>query len=453
MAAKVREWATWVAAREIWLLVVGAALATFTTRWALWGLGLIALLCLGRWIGNGRLTVPTPLDWPMCLILLMVPVTFYATTDIHATFVGVSRLLAGSGLTYGLINWSQSKSRISLVVLGLASLGLALALAAPVTVGWFSGVKSFLIPARIYELLPTLVSDTIHPNMMAGALVMLLPFPLATLFLSSPSALPPIAGAVPIEIARRMDKHWLRWVLCVFSVLLMSGVLVLTKSRGGWIAGAIAIFLVLVRRQRRLLWLIPVGLLGVGLLAWRGDLPALLDVISTSGAISGWAGRLEIWSRAVYMIRDFPFTGVGVGTFQPVANVLYPFLLIGPGPETRHAHNLLLQVGVDLGLPGLTAFLAILLLTLWCAHDSARFYARAGDKSLAAVAWASLTSLVAMLAHGMLDAATWITGRSAFIPWVVIGLVVGLYRVAEETEGRREKRGNDSANEGASGSL
>jgi putative inorganic carbon (HCO3(-)) transporter len=437
MVVKVREWATWVVAREIWPMVVGVALATFMVRWALWGLGLIALLWLVRWIGRGQLTVPTPLDWPMCLMLLMVPVTFYATTDTHTTFVGVSRLLAGLGLTYGLTNWARCRSRISLVVLGLTSLGLALALAAPVTVGWFSGVKSLLIPGRIYELLPTLVSDTVHPNMMAGALVMLLPFPLATLLLSSPSALPRIAGAGSAAIARGVDKLWFRWVLYVLAALLMFGALVLTKSRGGWIAGATGLFLVLVRRQQRLLiWLIPVGLLGMGLLVWQGDLPALLDMISASGAISGWAGRVEIWSRAVHMIRDFPFTGVGVGTFQPVANVLYPFLLIEPGPETYHAHNLLLQVGVDLGLPGLVAYLAILLLALWCALDSARFYHQAGEEALAAVAWASLTSLVAMLVHGVLDAPTWITGRGAFVPWAVIGLAVGLHEVAGDMRRR-----------------
>ena len=39
-----RTSAIWIADHEIWPLAVGVALATFTTRWAAWGLGLIALL-------------------------------------------------------------------------------------------------------------------------------------------------------------------------------------------------------------------------------------------------------------------------------------------------------------------------------------------------------------------------------------------------------------------------
>lgn len=442
MQTRLRSWATWCADREVWPLAVGVAIATFTTRWAPWGLGLIAALWLVRWLGRGRLTVRTPLEWPVCLLLLMVPVTFYATTDPQVTFATVSRLLAGLALVYGLTNWARRASHISLLALGLTGVGLGLSLVAPVTVGWFSRVKLFVIPTRVYEVLPTLVSDTIHPNMMAGALAMLLPFPLAILLLSSPDALPSVAGTVPVIVARLLDGRWFRRLWCGVATLLMLAVLVLTKSRGGWMAGVVALFIILVRRQRYFLWLIPVALLGVGVLAWQGQLPVLFDVIGSSGAISGWEGRVEVWSRALYMIQDFPFTGIGVGTFQPVANILYPFFLAGPDAEIPHAHNLLLQVGVDLGIPGLVSFLAILLLALWSAFGSARFYRRVGDGALAAVAWAGLASLVGMLVHGMLDATTWIIGRGAFVPWAVIGMLIALNGRPGPESGGAEEQGS-----------
>ena len=47
---------------------------------------------------------------------------------------------------------------------------------------------------------------------------------------------------------------------------------------------------------------------------------------------SAWM-RLEIWSRAIYMLQDFPFTGIGMGAFRQVANLLYPFFLAGPDAE------------------------------------------------------------------------------------------------------------------------
>jgi putative inorganic carbon (HCO3(-)) transporter len=426
MWLRVKSAAAWLSDYELWPLAFGVALATFTQRWAAWGLGLVAALWLVRWVGRGHLTVRTPLEWPVTLLLLTVPATFYATTDARVTFTCVSRMLAGLALVYGLANYVRRGAHVSLVILGLTGVGLALVLVSPVTVGWFSDAKSFLIPSRVYAALPTLVGDTIHPNMMAGALVLLLPFPLALLSLDSSVPLPSVAGAVPPFAVRLLDTRWLRRLWGAVMALLMLAVLLLTKSRGGWIAGAVVIFLFLVRRWRYFLALIPVMVLGVGLLAWRGDLTILLDGISTGGAVSGWEGRIEIWSRALYMIQDFPFTGIGMGTFSDVANALYPFFLAGPDADVPHAHNLFLQVAVDLGYPGLIAFVSILLLSIWCAIQSVGFYDRRQDRAMSAVAWAGLASLAGMLVHGSVDATTWAIGRGAFVPWAVIGTLIAL---------------------------
>ena len=44
---------------------------------------------------------------------------------------------------------------------------------------------------------------------------------------------------------------------------------------------------------------------------------------------------IEIWSRALYALQDFPFTGVGLGAFRRVVNVLYPLFLVPPGRGHR----------------------------------------------------------------------------------------------------------------------
>jgi len=416
-----------MADRELFPLSLGVALATFTTHWAVWGLGLMGVLWLLRWLGRGRLTVCTPVDWPVYLLLLMIPVTFYATADRLSTFAAISRLLAGLALVYGMANWAKSSAHVTLMAFGLVWVGLGLALIAPVSVGWFSNVKLFVIPARVYSLFPTLTSNTIHPNMMAGVLVMLLPFPLVLLLLDLSDSLPSVVGTVPGIVARMLDRHWFRRLSCGVAILLMLTVLVLTKSRGGWIAGGVALFLILVhRRWRYFLWLIPIVLVGMSVFIWHGDLPMLLDRISSSGAISGWEVRVEIWNRALYMIQDFPFTGIGAGTFDTVANVLYPFFLAGSNAQVGHAHNLLLQIAVDLGLPGLIACLSILIIASCGALDSVQFYRRADNKALETLAWAGIASLTGMLVHGTLDATTWIIGRGAFAPFAVIGMLMAL---------------------------
>jgi len=414
-----------MAYHEVWPLALGAALATFTTRWAWAGLGLIAFLWLMRWLARGQPTMRTPLDWPVCLLLLMAGVTFLVTPDTHATFAAVSRLLAGLALVYGLANWARRGSHITLLTLGLAGVGAGLALLAPFTVRWISRSKA-LIPPHIYGRLPTLVQDTIHPNMMAGVVVMLLPFPVAVLLLRPREALPSTKGTVPDFLARLLDQRWFRKLWSGAAALLMLAVLTLTQSRGGWLAGAVALIVVLANRRRRFLWLIPVALLGAIVLLHQTGMSALLDSGGASSLTSSWEGRLALWTRTIYIMEDFPLTGIGAGTFVSIVNLLYPLPLVAPDPEVTHAHNLVLQVGVDLGLPGLVAFLAILGLTFWSGLASARYYARAGEAALATAAWAGLASLVGMLVHGMVDATTWITGRGAFVPFAVIGTLIAL---------------------------
>jgi putative inorganic carbon (HCO3(-)) transporter len=70
--------------------------------------------------------------------------------------------------------------------------------------------------------------------------------------------------------------------------------------------------------------------------------------------------RVEIWSRALYAIQDFPFTGCGLGAFRRVVPILYPFFTVPPDTDIAHAHNIFLQTALDLGIPGLVAYLALL---------------------------------------------------------------------------------------------
>jgi putative inorganic carbon (HCO3(-)) transporter len=111
--------------------------------------------------------------------------------------------------------------------------------------------------------------------------------------------------------------------------------------------------------DRRAIWgIIPVGLL-FGLLLATGRGLQFLEAASSSGELA-LVGRVEAWQRAIYMIQDFPFTGIGIGTFDPVADALYPLFLVSPDLDVAHAHNNLLEVGVDLGIPGLVAYVALL---------------------------------------------------------------------------------------------
>jgi putative inorganic carbon (HCO3(-)) transporter len=301
---------------------------------------------------------------------------------------------------------------------------------------------------------------------MAGALVTLLPCSLALAL--TPGLLPSFASALSNErvlsversrgrrmqqpLARRlaaklpigaaMDHRWVQRLWFASSTLAIGTVLVLTKSRGAWLAAGAAFLVLLAYRWRWVLWALPVPAVGAGLtLWWFGGVQPFLNAIAPgSGLYEQWLGRVELWSRALYAIQDFAYTGAGAGTFAYVTDVLYPLLLKGPNAGIPHAHNLFLQVAFDLGLPGLIAFLALLMLALWCAWDGARSFQDAGERALSALSWAGLASLVAVLVHGAVDATTWIVSRGAFVPWAVIGTILALHRAARTTVPVREEK-------------
>ena len=209
-------------------------------------------------------------------------------------------------------------------------MGLALAALAPFIGG--APAAGRFIPATITGALAHL-SDAVNPNIMAGTLAMLAPLALAWLLF------------VP-------GRLWGR-ILAAAALLGMAGVIALSQSRGAWIALACAVLL-LVTLRWRWGWLAALAAIaGAALVIWRIGPQQAAEMVVASKALSGADQRIEIWSRAIYMLQDFPFTGIGMGSFRQVANLLYPFFLAGPDAEIPHAHNIFLQVGVDLDLPGL----------------------------------------------------------------------------------------------------
>jgi putative inorganic carbon (HCO3(-)) transporter len=198
----------------------------------------------------------------------------------------------------------------------------------------------------------------------------------------------------------------------------MGIVIFLTASRGAWLAVSAAVVLMGMLRWRRgwLVLVMAAAVAGAGLV-WVGP-GRVAEMVATSPTLGGLDGRIEVWLRAVWMIQDFPLTGVGMGAFGPVADALYPFFLFQPG-SIPHAHNLYLQIAVDLGLPGLTAWLVIFTVMCGMAYQSFRAGIRLKDGWTAGLGAGLLCSQAALGIHGCLDAVTWGAVRTAPLVWIL----------------------------------
>jgi len=200
------------------------------------------------------------------------------------------------------------------------------------------------------------------------------------------------------------------------------GILILTQSRGGYLAAVAALGVVFLLRWPRLLYAVPLAVVGVGVLIWRLGALEILEQLSRDGALGGWAGRLDIWTHSATALSDFVFTGIGIGAFTTVLPLLYPLQVRIEG--FPHAHNLLLQIGLDLGLPGLIAYIALLLVLVVMLFLLLRN--RRDDPLRWTLAAGAAGGLTAMLVHGLLDAVTWGT-KLAFVPWVLFALITLLH--------------------------
>jgi putative inorganic carbon (HCO3(-)) transporter len=406
-----------LAAIEFWAVALAVAASMLNARLAAPAVGAAIFFWAARGLKNGswrKITRRTPADWAVlallgCLLISWRVSAFPGLSDPQAL-----RLLEGAALCYAAVNWASTFTRLRALASAVILSGAGLALMAPFSVSW-AGDKVALIPEAIYQRFTVLVADSVHPNVLAGNLAMLLPVGLGLLWFGG----------------RRLAWFPRAWVS--LATLGMAAILLLTESRGAWAALLAAALLLAALRWRWGWLLLPLAAAaGAALLIYLGP-GRVLDLLASSGMVSSLDGRLEIWSRAIYMIQDFPFSGIGLGSFGVVADRMYPFFAYAPN-TVEHAHNLFLQVAVDLGMPGLIAWLAIVGTVTLSAWQLYRRGQQVGDGWAAGLGAGILGSQAALAVHGLFDAVTWGMVRPAPLVWLVWGLALAGWQLAR---GRR----------------
>jgi len=374
-------------------------------------LGLLALGWVWRRWRLGKWLAPTPIDIPLFfLFLVMLPVALWAAPpslrlmySIPKTYVLLwSLALFAVVVTHG----RRGQGYRDLFAAGFILAGAAAAVVSALGVRFPAKVP---LLAQLQTLLPAEQLLTlqgaeagINANQAAGSLLYVLP----------------LAPALILGLGVR--RRWLQALLILAATLFMALVFLAAQSRfslAGMAAALLFLFLFPTRGGR---WLL--ALAGVGMVMVLPYIPwtQLFDIAQESEALGAitLSGRQEIWSRALYGIQDFSFTGMGLGTFRQIVHLLYPLFTISPATDIAHAHNFFLQTALDFGLPGLIALLAILLLAVRQALHLWRSPA-AGDRFLAL---GGLAALLGSSLYGLGDAVA-MGARPHFLFWYLLALI------------------------------
>jgi putative inorganic carbon (HCO3(-)) transporter len=425
-----------------WILLLFVSLPLLFPR-PMWAPVLLTLpLMWGlRWWRTGSPIPTTPLNVGLLVLALMLLASLWATFSITFSLDKISGLLFSLAVFF-VVTWEAGGHLSKSLVVFLAG-GLAIACLGLVSTDWPSKIPYL---SRLTGQLPAWIKSLpsapngVHPNELGGVLILFLPM---TVVLA-------VHGTVPIRVRRWTGRLGMGLV-----ALFTAAVTLLTQSRSallGLLVG-LALLIVMTGRRARFAFAILV-ILGAVTAAWIGPAriisPPAPHTDSPVGEITP-ASRIEIWSRAVYGLEDFSIIGMGMGTFRRVAPVLYPLFTISPDKDIAHAHNIFLQTGLDLGLPGLIAYLSlwlgafVMLIGIYRHSDSAPIALGLSGQ------WIALGLAGGLLAHlifSITDAVA-LGARPGFIWWYMLGLVVGLYKL-QETGGAQvqvvgnkgEERGN-----------
>lgn len=256
--------------------------------------------------------------------------------------------------------------------------------------------------------------------------------------LNNPNALGGYLGTLfPIALAvLLLGKIRWYWRAALAALLALMGLVMLwAGSRGALmgVAAAAGVMLLLLRRNRLFLILLAVILLlCLGGILYTHEQEALSRYLRIYDSLDvTLSGRWEIWQTAVEIARDHLLAGIGFYTWTAT----YPEYGLSFWKTVDNPHNLLLNMAVEQGLPGVALYFWFVFLFL----ASSLRYAKATRR----VAWAYpvmvgiLGAGISRIVHEIFEADTLLGVSSvAEVFWALLALqIVAMYAVRREQAG------------------
>jgi putative inorganic carbon (HCO3(-)) transporter len=328
----------------------------------------------------------------------------------HVTGIGLGVLtmaVIGTGASV------ESRLRWASVAVGVGGLGLVMVGLGSTYFGWdgqklvlgsTSEQQKLLYPwlPQTQLPLPGLEQDGgwINSNALGGTALMVLPF---------------MMGLVGAALR---DRRWPRiaeLMIGGLGVLISASAIWMSRSRTALLASVLLSLIVAVqwrsaRRAVAAALLVGIVVFGFAINARRQAAPGIFES-GVASTLDNLRTRVSYWNLAADTIATAPLLGIGVSNFHegPPAGD-------GKRPYVAHAHNIFLQVALDVGLLGLTGYVWLF---GWVATRG-RMRAPAYGRRIAAGA---ALSIVAAHLFGLTDAIA-LGAKVGLFQWLCAGVLI-----------------------------
>jgi len=384
----------------------------------------VPIIIIFRWWKEGAFFKRTILDWGIGLLLIQVFVTCFVVPDLWFSLPKIAGVVFGVLVFYSMLHVLEKENWIKWGVYGFLGMGGVFTVFGVVGIGMRFGHETDLgsfndfLYKNLIKIFPHYnwhlpgAEEGFNPNGVAGTLTLIFPLFLVALY---------------AYLKKREGYYFGRkrnvFLIVLFTVVIIMGlVLYISQSVGAWIALVLTMILIyaFVKARRKSVAVILTALS----LVLAFFLNSLINIqISDEAKARGTFERksfirMKLWNIGIEAAGEHPLTGIGMNMLRRGDEISY---------KMAHSHNHLIHTAAEMGIPGLAAYLAVLVgagvmvVLVW----------RRGKTG-----WMRMSVLglgAGQMAHfiwGMGDTFT-LGGKPGIVFWVSLSLITGIYQNCE----------------------
>ncbi len=371
----------------------------------------------------------TLLDWPLFLLLFQIFVSSLLVPDLFFSLPKISGVLLGVLLFYSLTAVLIDVDSIRLGTVAFLSGGAVFSIIGLLGINWdydslifalarLFGIKmdKFIFYEKVIPALDSVIprlkwnlpgaEQGFNGNAIGGIIILILP----------------VCLVLVLSYFRRKDfavriisNRFFGGTLLLFLIVLAS-VLFLTLSIASWVALVLALWIVFVSKKGKAVTAsVLVAAVCLFLLVFPSKTSKLWETVRTDLDPEKIDFRLRWWSIAVETIKDRPLFGVGMNRMR-----LHPEI----GYEKSHVHNHFLNTAAELGIPGLLAYLALVIGSLYMC---VKVFQNSGIHWMKSAAMGLGCGQIAHFLFGFIDSIP-LGAKVGIFFWISLSMITVLYK-------------------------